>query len=232
LVDTRTLREGDAGTMVTINRPVADSSSALVIDLSSSDSTQIAFPAQVTILAGQPRVQFFISSVDDTLFEPVQQVRVVARTRSGEPAMQSFDLRLMDNDSKWHNYASPLNVDGDQGISPLDVLAIVNYLNSDLSKDLFTATVPTPPIYIDTDDDQTVSPLDALLVINYLNGRVSFVGEGEGEGETGLSNSEANSFAVDWSTTGIYFEIIANEESIGTAGRNFRLRIARQIPPG
>ncbi len=224
LVDTLTLREGDPGTLVTIGRPVADSSSDLVIDLSSSASTQIAFPAQVTILAGQPRIQFFISSVDDTIFESAQQVRVVARTRSGEPAMQSFDLRLLDNDSKWHNYASPLNVDGDQGISPLDVLAIVNYLNSDLSKDLFSATVPTPPMYIDTDDDQTVSPLDALLVINFLNNRVTVAGEGEGG---------ANRFAVDWSTTGIYFVMNANEDSFGTGalGRNFRVRPARQIPP-
>ncbi len=222
--ETATLREGYPGTMVAIGRPVTDSSSDLVIDLSSSDSTQIAFPAQVTILAGQPWVHFFISSVDDTIFEPAQQVRVVARTRSGEPAMQSFDLRLLDNDSKWHNYVSPLNVDGDQGISPLDVLAIVNYLNSDLSKDLFTATVPTPPIYIDTDDDQTVSPLDALLVINFLNNRVTVAGEGEGE---------ANRFAVDWSTTGIYFVMNANEDSFGTGalGRNFRVRPARQIPP-
>ncbi len=230
LVDTFTLREGDPGTLVTIGRPVTDSSSDpdsssdMVIDLSASASTQIAFPSQVTILAGQPRIQFFILSVDDTLFEPVQQVRVVARTRSGEPAMRSFDLRLLDNDSKWHNYASPLNVDGDQGISPLDVLAIVNYLNSNLSKDLFTATVPSPPIYIDTDDDQTVSPLDVLLVINFLNNRVTVSGEGEGE---------ANSLAVDWSTTGIYFVMNANEESFGTGalGRNFRVRPARQIPP-
>ena len=72
---------------------------------------------------------------------------------------------------------------------------------------------PTPPIYIDTDNDQTVSPLDVLLVINFLNNRVSVVGEGE---------SEAISFAVDWSTT----------ESIGTMGRHLRVRTARQIPPG
>ena len=245
LVDTSTIREGDLGTMVTIGRPISDSSSDLVIDLGSDASTQIAFPAQVTILAGQPRVQFFISSVDDTIFESAQQARVVARTRSGEPAMQSFDLRLLDNDSKWHNYASPLNADGDQGISPLDVLAIVNYLNSNLSKDLFTAIVPTPPIYIDTDDDQTASPLDVLLVINFLNNRVSAVGvgvgegvgvgvgegEGEAEAEAGTLQGQDNGFAVDWSTMGIYTIVNANEESIGTLGRIVRARPAKQIPP-
>jgi hypothetical protein len=117
--------------------------------------------------------------------------------------MRIFDLRLQDNDSKWHNYASPLNVDGDQGISPLDVLAIVNYLNSNLSKDLFTATVTTPPTYIDTDDDQTVSPLDVLLVINFLNNKARGAGEGE-----------ANSLAVDWSTTGVYSVLNTNEETL------------------
>ena len=227
LVDTSTIREGDPGTLVTIGRPGSDSSSDLIIDLSSNASTQIAFPAQVTILAGQPRVQFFISSIDDTIFESAQQVQVVARTRSGESAMQSFDLRLLDNDSKWHNYASPLNVDGDKGISPLDVLAIVNYLNSSQSKNLFTATVPSPPIYIDTDDDQTASPLDVLLVINFLNTRVT----AGGEGEAGLSIGQANGFAVDWSTTGIYSVLNENEVSIGTPGRIVRARLTKQIPP-
>ena len=59
LVDTSILREGDPSTMVTIGRPVADFSSDLVIDLSSSTSAQIAFPAQVTIFAcGRGRSSF------------------------------------------------------------------------------------------------------------------------------------------------------------------------------
>lgn len=219
LVDTPTLREGDSGTMVTVWRPVSDSSSDLVIDLSTNASTQVAFPSQVTIVAGQPRVQFVISSVDDKIFESAQQIQIVARSRSGEPAMQRFNLRLLDNDSKWHNYAMPLNVDGDEGISPLDVLAIVNYVNSNLSKDLFTATVPAPPIYIDTDDDQTVSPLDVLLVINFLNNGRSGVGAGEGETEAVLINNEAKGFSVDWSTTGINSVENTIEESIASAVR-------------
>ena len=133
--------------------------------------------------------------------------------------MQRFNLRLLDNDSKWHNYAMPLNVDGDEGISPLDVLAIVNYVNSNLSKDLFTATVPAPPIYIDTDDDQTVSPLDVLLVINFLNNGRSGVGAGEGETEAVLINNEAKGFSVDWSTTGINSVENTIEESIASAVR-------------
>ena len=219
LVDTPTLREGDSGTMVTVWRPVSDSSSDLVIDLSTNASTQVAFPSQVTIVAGQLRVQFVISSVDDKIFESAQQIQIVARSRSGEPAMQRFNLRLLDNDSKWHNYAMPLNVDGDEGISPLDVLAIVNYVNSNLSKDLFTATVPAPPIYIDTDDDQTVSPLDVLLVINFLNNGRSGVGAGEGETEAVLINNEAKGFSVDWSTTGINSVENTIEESIASAVR-------------
>ena len=105
----------------------------------------------------------------------------------------------MDNDSNWHNYALPLDADGDGGITPLDVLLIINYLNSNADKNLVTASVPNPRIFIDIDDDLTASPLDVLLVINFLNKGAS--GEGEQDAPAlGPCSFGSSSIAIGWNS--------------------------------
>jgi hypothetical protein len=70
------------------------------------------------------------------------------------------------------------DVDNDDSVTPLDVLAIVNLLNSDFPRNLSLQTPFNPPLYIDTDYDTFLSPLDVLIVVNFLNS----TGSGEGEG--------------------------------------------------
>ena len=64
------------------------------------------------------------------------------------------------------------DVNGDGAVSPIDALAIINYLNSHGEGPL--GALPSPPSgpsdYLDVNGDGTVSPLDALTVINFLNG--------------------------------------------------------------
>jgi len=73
----------------------------------------------------------------------------------------------------WRNQLLPTNpvlpadVNADQRVSPLDVIAIVNYLN-----DYGSGLYPPLPVhigYLDASNDGSISPLDALLVVNYLN---------------------------------------------------------------
>jgi hypothetical protein len=73
----------------------------------------------------------------------------------------------------WRNQLLPTNpvlpadVNADQRVSPLDVIAIVNHLN-----DKGAGLYPPLPVhigYLDTSNDGSVSPLDALIVVNYLN---------------------------------------------------------------
>ena len=227
-VDDHNIREGDSGAIVTIWRPGMDDRSDLVIDLKASVPNQIALPPQVTIPAGQPLVQFSISSVDDLTFESSLLVEVVAKNHSGEPAMRSVSIRLLDNDSPWRNYASPMDVDKDGQITALDVLAIVNYLNSDLSKNLFTAPVPNPPIYLDTIEDQSVSALDALFVINFLNSSSTF--SSEGEEESLFPKDASNDRFANWFDIGLYAELVTNEDYISSIAR--RHRPAKQLQQG
>ncbi len=190
-------REGDPDVLVTVSRPTGDTSFDLVVGLTNSAVTQVSLPTQVIIPAGQSSVQFAISIVDDLVPEPVQEIRVIATVLTGEPASQLLRFRLLDNDSNWHNYALPLDADGDGGITPLDVLLIINYLNSNADKNLVTASVPNPRIFIDIDDDLTASPLDVLLVINFLNKGAS--GEGEQDASAlGPSSFGSSSIAIGW----------------------------------
>jgi len=69
------------------------------------------------------------------------------------------------------NTVQPLDVSGDAKISPLDVLLIINYLNSHLRspQDLAGKGEASAPMYIDVSGDDKISPIDALLVLNFLN---------------------------------------------------------------
>jgi hypothetical protein len=87
-------------------------------------------------------------------------------------------------------YTNPINrfdVNGDRFVSAIDVLQVVNYINSGLP-----ARPPIPPTvvppFLDVDSDGFIGPLDALAVINYINSRISG-GGGGGEGEGGGDGS-------------------------------------------
>lgn len=71
-----------------------------------------------------------------------------------------------------------LDVDSDGNISPLDVLVIINLLNSygpSIPVEILGNSIEKP--FYDTDGDGFISPLDVLSVINHLNSR----SKGEGE---------------------------------------------------
>ncbi|MCG3206219.1 MAG: hypothetical protein KCHDKBKB_02952 [Elusimicrobia bacterium] len=73
---------------------------------------------------------------------------------------------------------SHLDTNRDGSVTPIDVLGIVNYLNSDASNYV------GPFFWKDPTKDGYVTPQDALVIINYLNSSSS----GEAEGEQSLSS--------------------------------------------
>ncbi|MEO8272413.1 MAG: dockerin type I domain-containing protein, partial [Aureliella sp.] len=88
-----------------------------------------------------------------------------------------------------------LDVNADGFVSPIDVLQVINYLNTPSApKTLILADATGLPPFVDVNGDGLVSPIDALTVINYLNSRPRAAGEGDadstspgliGEGEQG-----------------------------------------------
>ncbi|HND54122.1 MAG TPA: dockerin type I domain-containing protein [Pirellulaceae bacterium] len=85
----------------------------------------------------------------------------------------------------WRNPRNSFDVNDDRFVSPIDILLVVNYINTHGAGALpLPPDGPlAPPPYYDVNGDNFVSPVDALLIINYLNGR-GRGGSGEAEGES------------------------------------------------
>ncbi len=75
--------------------------------------------------------------------------------------------------SVWQNYGSPLDVNDDGQISPLDALLVINEINQrhfSASDGRLPAEQPIADGgYFDTNGDNFAAAIDALLVINSLN---------------------------------------------------------------
>ncbi|MCY2994332.1 MAG: dockerin type I domain-containing protein, partial [Planctomycetota bacterium] len=83
------------------------------------------------------------------------------------------------NPHPWQNAALPSDVDGQSGVTPLDVLTVINYLNT-VGSGPVPAAASGPP-YFDVNGDGTVSPIDVLTVINYINNHGGTSSSAEGE---------------------------------------------------
>jgi hypothetical protein len=115
------------------------------------------------------------------------ELRVTASDH-GTPALtasQSFQLAINSNPFPWHHAANPRDVNRDGTIAPVDVLIVINEVNSPkISQVGGRLPLPYNPSLFpfDVNADGSVTPIDALIVINYLNQAVtehefSFVAE-------------------------------------------------------
>ncbi len=77
---------------------------------------------------------------------------------------------------RWHA-SLPFDCSGDGVVSGLDVLLVINFINT-----FAPGLMPPPPVevsgMIDVNNDGNASAIDALLVINYLNNPANAEGEG------------------------------------------------------
>ncbi len=86
---------------------------------------------------------------------------------SKKPATPSPSSWYWSNNFLPTNPTNALDVTGNGLVDPLDVLVIINAINS-----IGIGPFPTPPVFLghlDTNANGLVDPLDVLLVINYLN---------------------------------------------------------------
>ncbi|MBP86795.1 MAG: hypothetical protein CMJ64_08770 [Planctomycetaceae bacterium] len=115
----------------------------------------------------------------------------------------------------WQNPSNPFDVNDDGFVAPLDVLQIINDLNTQGSRQLSSEAQHRPQIaaYPDTNGDGYIMAVDALLVINQLNGYRDLAAEGEGiieliprlggallQSETSVENALTTSPATDATT--------------------------------
>ena len=90
---------------------------------------------------------------------------------------------------------SPMDVNQDGHVSPLDVLKVVNFLNarSNASKQFSEEE----QIALDVDGSGAVTPLDVLLIINMLSRRSKGAAEGESDSSTDATTLSASSNVSD-----------------------------------
>jgi hypothetical protein len=101
----------------------------------------------------------------------------VLRGRLGAPSSSSGSGEFVDPTP---NPVNRLDVNADGGVSPIDALVVINYLNGS-SVVQGEGEVSAARFYVDVNGDHVVSPVDVLLVINWLNGDVPVTSAGEGE---------------------------------------------------
>jgi parallel beta-helix repeat protein len=101
----------------------------------------------------------------------------------GEGEVEDYYVRINRNPNQ--NPLNRFDVNNDNSVSAIDVLQIINHINT-------TGGGPLPinrvaPPYLDVDGDASVGPLDVLAIINHINANLSLsggegLGAGEGEG--------------------------------------------------
>lgn len=79
----------------------------------------------------------------------------------------------------WTNPVNPFDVNNQGGVTALDVLEIINHINTNPSDSTPPATQFAAPRFFDTSSDGIISALDVLMVINYVNAHPTGSGEGE-----------------------------------------------------
>lgn len=129
---------------------------------------------------------------------PVGEVACFARAQDNDGAWSEV-VGVVVTVASWQNPASPHDVDGDGTIEPLDVLLLINEINSGGTRDLPPRTAEDIDLpFWDVSGDGRLDALDVLLVINYINSRLSGSLQappaGSGEGEGGSHSADAADF--------------------------------------
>lgn len=122
-----------------------------------------------------------------------------------EPFSQEFVIQVLENPNPFHNPSSPLDVNSDSLINPLDALLILNAISTAGGASSISSFPPEGE-YWDVNGDGFITPLDSLLILNHINRGGSSSGvtspenpsgnkQGEGESAEGESSEGGSSAA-------------------------------------
>ena len=92
----------------------------------------------------------------------------LATTGDNATTSESFDV-VVAAIFPWHNKVNPLDINDDGATSSIDVLVVINELNSNGSYQLPKPRSGTGAPYYDVNQDGQLTPSDPLQIINHLN---------------------------------------------------------------
>ncbi len=165
-------------------------------------------------------------------------VTVTVTDTGSPPLSKSVTLTIVVLGPTWQNPRHPCDITDDRNISPLDVLSLINEINSKGSRDLKALSPPTPapPPFLDPSGDYYLSALDVLIVFNHLRthdsgpipetslaSESSNEGERVGEGEAGFASLAA---AQDAALMAVFAgqPVVDHEMVVHSAGQPERCR--------
>lgn len=166
----------------TVTRNVDDLSQESLVYVLISDRSQITGPAFITIPANQRSVTFELVLLRDHIRDGNKRIGIEVQSDGFVNA--DATINTLDLETLWHNPLSPLDVNDDGAVSPLDVLLVINFLNRARGPVAHLVRTGVSAQFLDTSNDGNLSPVDALLVLNHLNRRSN----GEGEPSEARSN--------------------------------------------
>jgi hypothetical protein len=145
---------------VTVENDNSDLFSNVALDYLSADSTGSIHLTPTTSASGT--ATFTLTVTDGGLDNDL------STTADNATVSEVFDVSITPA-FPWHNYNLPLDVNGDNAVSPIDVLIIIQEINRNGSYELPTPRSEIIPPFYDVDRDGWITPSDALQIINYLN---------------------------------------------------------------
>jgi hypothetical protein len=183
-LNSNTVREDSAqdALRLTVSRSNSDTSPELVTTVTGATLSRLTVPATITIPAGQPSVTVNLTPINNGLQQVPTQLTFTVTATGYIQDLVSVTV-LDDEPPKFQNPANRFDVDGLNGPSAGDALAIIRELNvRDIPTGEFTnrgegetsrfQLLPSDPflgLFIDVNGDYNVTALDALEIINELN---------------------------------------------------------------
>jgi glucose/arabinose dehydrogenase len=106
----------------------------------------------------------------DLFVDPAGSLYYLSRgTGSTSGSVFQIEFPTSQNNAPWQNPLNHADVNGQDGVTSLDALIVINDLNANSPRLLPSPTAEDPPPYLDVNGDGHAAPIDALIVINALN---------------------------------------------------------------
>ena len=119
-------------------------------------------------LGGLPPGEYHVQAVSPPFAEPWTSTQTV--TLGWGQTRSAVDFAGQHTAVSWQNPLDPADVTGDGQVSALDVLTVINFINTHPGAPRLPETPVAPPPFYDVDGNGFVTANDALLIINRLNG--------------------------------------------------------------
>ena len=160
------------------------------------DGDQLVYAASLVDGSALPDWLSFDSSTRTfsgvpSIYDPgPYHVRVTATDQGNLSVDDTFMIEVQASPAPWQNPAHPMDVNNDGRVSPVDILILINFINTHPGNAALPTAPLAPPPFYDVNGDNLVTPADILVIVNFANGG------GSGEGESGNTTARVALYAV------------------------------------